>query len=107
MSKYTVVETTQFFCSYGLKIEEKYIQEWVDLENSKAIASCENHRLCEDDIDDFNDWYRWKGTAHEEGIDDQTKIERLFEEIEYLKTVIEKVNEEKAKLEKEMGILPF
>ena len=48
-----------------------------------------NNPIDEDDLYRFKDWYRWKGTAYETGIDDQTRIARLLEEITKLNKEIE------------------
>ncbi|WBX79472.1 hypothetical protein PD280_17480 [Virgibacillus salarius] len=61
----------------------------------------------EEEVYRFIEAYRWEGTAFEEGIDDQTKIERLLEEITDLKKQIVKLQEEKAELEDQLGIMPF
>jgi hypothetical protein len=48
-----------------------------------------------------------KGTAYEEGIDDQTKIAHLTEERDELKRKIETLEMEKRVLEELVGIQPF
>lgn len=50
---------------------------------------------------------KWEGTAYEEGIDDKTKIKRLFEEIDELKMRIKELENEKEQLEARLGIPPF
>jgi len=61
----------------------------------------------EEEVYRFIEAYRWEGTAFEEGIDDQIKIERLLEEITDLKKQIVKLHGEKAELEDQLGIMPF
>ena len=39
--------------------------------------------------------FRWEGTAYEKGIDDQTKINRLLEEIADLKQKVSKLEKER------------
>jgi hypothetical protein len=96
-------ETIKFFRSYGLKYDEKLIEEWL-----KTIATKDlTYQVCEDDLYEFNEWYRWKGTAYEEGIDDQTKIARLLEEIGELRSEISLLKKEKELLEDNLGIIPF
>lgn len=107
MSTFTVGEVTRFFQSYGLKCDEKLIEEWVNEKSGKANNSGTIQQISEDDIYSFNDWCRWKGTAYEKGIDDRTKIDRLFEEINGLKKEIETLKTEKIILEEQLGILPF
>lgn len=48
-----------------------------------------------------------KGTAYEEGIDDQTKIARLLEEVNGLKSEIAVLKKEKEQLEDRLGVTPF
>lgn len=48
-----------------------------------------------------------KGTAYEEGIDDQTKIARLLEEVNELKSDISLLNKEQEQLDNRLGIKPF
>jgi hypothetical protein len=103
MSVLGLKETTKFFRSYGLKCEEKLIEEWLKTISKKDLTN----QVCEDDLYEFNEWYRWKGTAYEEGIDDQTKIARLLEEIDELRSEISLLKKEKELLEDKLGIIPF
>jgi len=96
MSAFTPKEITDYFESYGPKgseCNEKLVEEWMNDLNTRSI----NNPICEEDLHRFKDWYRWKGTAYETGIDDQTKIARLLEENSKLKKeieVLEEVNRE-------------
>jgi predicted RNase H-like nuclease (RuvC/YqgF family) len=102
MSALIIQEAMSFFRSYGIKVEESLVKEWV-LTNEFDP----NHQMKEEDIYCFNEWCRWKGTAYEEGIDDQVKIERLLEEIRSLKIDIESLKDENGRLEERLGIYPF
>jgi len=95
-----------FFRSYGLKCEDndKFVEEWL---NSCPTRKNSGEDFCEDDLYDFNDWCRWKGTAYEKGIDDQTKVERLLEEISELKSEINALIDEKDELEARQGMNYF
>jgi hypothetical protein len=84
MSAFTAKEATTFFLSYGLKCDEKLVKEWLN----DMVTKNKRNQVSEDDLYRFNEWCRWKGTACEEGIDDQTKIARLVEEINALKCEI-------------------
>ena len=101
-----VSEAIKFFRSYGIKCEDedKFVNEWL---NSNQTRKDLREPFCEDDLYDFNDWCRWKGTAYEKGIDDQTKIERLLEEISELKSEINALREENNELEARLGINYF
>ncbi|KGA95485.1 hypothetical protein AJ85_05490 [Alkalihalobacillus alcalophilus ATCC 27647 = CGMCC 1.3604] len=104
MSASRLEKIIQFFRSYGIKIDEKLIEEWLEAtSNTRAFES----PVCEDDLYEFNEWCRWKGTAYEEGIDDQTKIARLLDEIKDLRNEISTLKKEKGTLEDKLGIAPF
>lgn len=95
MSACAVKEATEFFYSYGANCDQKLVEEWMNDPNTRVI----NNPLCEEDLHRFNDWYRWKGTAYETGINDQTKVARLLEEITKLKKEIEWLEEENRELD--------
>ncbi len=97
-----VSEAIKFFRSYGVKCEDndKMVEDWL---NSNPSRKNSGEDFSEDDLYDFNDWCRWKGTTYEKGIDDQTKIERLLEEINELKNEINALREENNQLEARTG----
>lgn len=101
-----VSEAIKFFRSYGVKCDDndKWVEEWL---NSHPTRKDSIEPFCEDDLYDFNDWWRWKGTAYEEGIDDQTKIERILEEISELKSEVNALRKENNELEARLGINYF
>lgn len=101
MGQFSVSEATKFFRTYGLKCNEELVQEWLD--NTESISS----QVCEDDFYHFNDWYRWKGTAYEEGIDDQTKIARLVNEIKELRSEIALLKKQRDDSNRQEGDMPF
>ena len=104
MSGPALIEATKFFRSYGVKCEEELVEEWL---NSSCGDKETQRGFCEDDLYDFNEWCRWKGTAHEVGIDEQTKVARLLEEIADLKKEITALQRDKQDLLNRTGILPF
>lgn len=95
MTRFTVREATTFFRSYEVKCEEKLVQEWMD----SIDLDDDTQPLSEEDLHEFNEWRRWKGTAYEEGIDDQTKIARLIEENRALMIEVELLKKEKCESE--------
>lgn len=106
MGTFTVKEATEFFHSYEMKCDEKDVEEWMnDPYTKRKIQNCKH--VDEGDLYDFSEWLRWKGTAYEYGIDDQTKIARLLKEIDGLKDQIEALEKEKESLEDQLGIMPF
>lgn len=80
MSQVNAVEVLKFFHSYGVKCDLELIDEWI-----KDDMTSLNNPVNEGDLYAFNDWVRCKGTFYESGIDDQTKIERLLDEIKELR----------------------
>gem|GEM_PF-3623865 len=103
MRSFTAKEATKFFHSYEVKCDEKLVQEWLDSKSTEHIGD----QVTEDDVWEFTEWWSLKGTAYEEGIDEQTKINRLLEEIIRLKEEISSLKEENTNLEIQMGIMPF
>lgn len=101
-----VLEAINYFRSYGVKCDDddKWVQEWL---NSDPSRKGSKEAFCEVDIYDFNEWCRWKGTAYEKGIDDQTKIERLLKEINELKSEIIVLREQNNELEARLGMNSF
>ncbi|MBU9711143.1 hypothetical protein [Evansella tamaricis] len=104
MNLFTTKEVTKFFQSYDVKCDEKLVEEWM---NSLPARKNPSATVSEGDLYQFDGWYRLKGTAYEEGIDDQTKIARLLEEIDELKGKLKEVQREKNDLEDKLGIMPF
>ncbi|WP_449598740.1 hypothetical protein [Niallia sp. Marseille-Q9988] len=103
MSGINAEEAIRFFSSYGLRVDEKSVKEWVKENNKKA--NCSDRRpIVEEDLHRYNDWCLVKGTAYEEGIDDTTKIARLLEENSLLKKEVEKLINEKFQLENSLGL---
>jgi hypothetical protein len=90
MSVIGLSEMTLFFRSYGLKCDQKNIEEWM-IKTNWVNKNEVKQLISEDDLYDFNEWNRWEGTAYEAGIDDETKINRLLEEIRDLKLEIKKL----------------
>lgn len=104
MSELALTKTIKFFRSYGLKCEEKLVEEWL---NTSSTTKDSSHQVCENDLYEFNEWSRMKGTAYEEGIDDQTKIARLLEEVNGLKSEIAVLKKDKEQLEDRLEVTPF
>ena len=98
-------ETVKLFRSYEIKCEEELIKEWLETRNT--IHSFTKNQISEDHVWAFEEWRRWKGTAYEEGINDQTKIVRLIEEMNNLKNEIEQLRNENESLKEQFGIMPF
>ncbi|MGP4083053.1 hypothetical protein ACTWQL_24660 [Pseudalkalibacillus sp. R45] len=103
MSSYTAKEAATFFQSYCVSCDEGEVQEWMN----KDRRTNTDNPVCEDDLYQFNEWCRWRGTAYEEGIDEPTKTERLLEEISELKRERSLLRKEIEALKEQLGIMPF
>jgi hypothetical protein len=103
MSSLPVKEVSHFFRSNGMKYEIKLIIEWL----TEDPLSPDTDQVSEKDIHRFNEWLSCKGTAYEEGIDNETKISRLHEEINILRKEVEELKWKNAILEELLGITPF
>lgn len=99
MGVLNVEEAIRFFKSYGFKVDKNSVREWVKENNKKANGICESRPVVEDDLYRYNDWCFLKGTAYEEGIDDDTKIARLLEENSLLRKERDDLKREKSYLE--------
>lgn len=107
MNTFNLKEVTMLLHSYGFKCDTEMVSRWISEGNIKDTGNGGAYEVLEEEVYGFINAYRWEGTAFEEGIDDQTKIERLLEEMEDLKKQIAKLQEEKAELEDQLGIMPF
>jgi hypothetical protein len=103
MSTYTAAEATKFFRSYCVKCDENEIKEW--MENTPTINR--GNQVDECDLYAFNDWLRCKGTSYEPGIDDQTRIARMIEEIAELRKENEALRTEMYKLATDPEYMPL
>ncbi|WP_088049438.1 hypothetical protein [Virgibacillus dakarensis] len=104
MSILNAEEAIRFFKSYGFRVDEGSVKEWVKENNKQANTTCKNRPIEEQDLYRYNDWCYVKGTAYEEGIDDKTKISRLLEEVSLLKKEVEYLRDEKHNLENLLGM---
>jgi hypothetical protein len=107
MTKLTVQETTVLFHSYGLKCNQNTVEHWIAIEKLKGTKSGMSYIIDEKDAYEFLYDYRYEGTAYERGIDVQTKIHRLEQEISALNDEKEKLREIVLDLKIQLGIEPF
>lgn len=103
----TVKKATLFFRSYELKCDEKLVGEWMDDNPVGRELKDLRSELDEWDMYAFSDWCSVRGTAYEDGIDDQTKIARLLEEVANLKKKNDELQKENSELISKLDILPF
>ena len=104
MSVINAEDAIHFFNSYGLKVDERSVIEWVREHNKKSDVYSQSRQIVEDDLYSYNDWCMVKGTAYEVGINNETKISRLLDENTLLKQEIEKLKDEKKQLEMFLGL---
>lgn len=103
----TVKEATLFFRSYEVKCDEKLVGEWMDKCPVGRDLKDSKDEIDEWDMYNFSSWCNVYGTAYEDGIDDQTKIDRLLKENDELKKEIKTLKAEITALEDSLGILPL
>ncbi|MBU9713487.1 hypothetical protein [Evansella tamaricis] len=104
MSSLNAEEAISFFKSYGFRVDEESVREWIKDNNKMANMPYKRRPIVENDLYRYNDWCKVKGTAYEEGIDDRTKVARLLTENSLLKKEIEKLKAEKQQLEESLGL---
>lgn len=106
----TVKDATGFLNDHHITSSEQMVRRWLRQGKIKGIPS-ENRkigwRICTRDLISFMESLQWEGTAYEEGIDDETKIDRLLDEISELKAQIKELNAENDQLRDKLGIPPF
>lgn len=103
-------EAIRFFRTYGFRVDEEQVKEWVTESNKIAneAGACDHGApITEEDLHQFNEYWMLKRTAYEEGIDDKTKIVRLLDEVAELGRKISKLETENDKLKLDLGIMPF
>jgi hypothetical protein len=105
MSKISADEVFQFIHSYVWKVDQSEVEQW--LREDPLVQADSEGIMDESWMYRFNDWRQIKGTAYEPGIDTQTKINRLLEEVDRLKQEIEELKEKNLRLEKQLGIEPI
>jgi hypothetical protein len=101
----TIQETVEILLDHRLECDVQDIEAWI--KQGKIKATKEGNTIEIEEIWDFLNQLRLKGTAYEKGIDDKTKIERLEKEIGDLKARIDALVDEKILLEIELGTSPF
>lgn len=109
----SIEEAANFLRSeYGMEYKDKsvtskVVTEWVEQGLIKATGD-RNHLAIElEDLEEFAEECQWKGTPYEKGIDDQTKIKRLLEEVMELKRENMRLQEENTKYVLKLGIGDF
>ncbi|WML53350.1 hypothetical protein RCG17_01180 [Neobacillus sp. PS3-12] len=100
-------EATFLLHSHGIKCDKKMVKQWLIEGKIKGTENIGSYIIEEEEVFEFLETYRWEGTAYEKGIDNETKIKRLLEEIADYKKRIEDLEQENYKLMDQLGILPF
>lgn len=107
MKQYTPQELRSSLEELGLECNLQMIEEWLqtgELTNIK-VGPC--YQIEAQDLDDFIYHCQWEGTAYEKGIEDAEKIQRLEAEILELKKKVTQLQDEKMKLEIQLGVEVF
>jgi polyhydroxyalkanoate synthesis regulator phasin len=110
MTKLTLQEATSHMHSYGMKCDKDLVEEWVKKGKIRGTEVNGSTYIEEDGVHEFLHHYQWKGTAYEKGINDETKVNRLLDEIDELRQKIEQLQNEKKELQIQLvdfGVMPF
>ncbi|MGD6805314.1 hypothetical protein ACQCVK_22465 [Rossellomorea vietnamensis] len=107
MNLLTLEESTSLLHSYGIKCNKAIVSKWISEGKIKRITESEEILVSDEEIEDFLHWYQWEGTAYEPGIDDQTKIARLWEEVKELRLENNRLRSENKDLLLDREALPF
>ena len=107
ITKLTLEEATILFHSYGLKCDQKTVEHWITVKKLKATKNGMSYTITEDDAYEFLYDNRYDDTAYERGIDIQTQIQRLEDEIRMLHEEKEKLHDIILDLKIQLGIDPF
>ena len=91
----------------GEKVTTTIVTEWVEQGLIKSSGNGKNRMISLLDLEDFVEESRWIGTAFERGIDDQTKIKRLLDELFKLKAENERLQKENYEFALKLGIEDF
>lgn len=99
---------------YGMEYKDRSItptivSSWIEQGFIKAYRNGSNQDIVIDrlDLEDFVEDSYWEGTAFEKGIDDQTKIERLIDEVRELKIENARLRKENSEYALKLGIEDF
>lgn len=93
--------------SKGERITTTIVTEWMEQGLKKSSGNGENRTIDILDLEEFVEESKWKGTAFEKGIDEQTKIERLLDELFKLKAENERLQKENYEYALKLGIGDF
>lgn len=91
-----------------VRINEHMIEEWLREGKIKGVQTRDGGwKVSEDEIDRYIYSLQWEGTAYEEGIDDKTRIDRLYKEVYELRKQIEELKHENYRLKVRLGDSEF
>lgn len=107
MAILNVQEAMLLMHSYGIKCDRTAVKQWICEGKIKGIKNDGKYIIQDDEVYNFLESYRWEGTSYEKGIDDQTRIARLLEEIDEYRKRVEELEKENSKLKDQLGIIPF
>lgn len=107
MTILTEQKATFLMHSYGIKCDREKVKQWLCEGKLKGILNNGIYTIKEDEVYNFLESYRWEGTIYEDGIDNQTRIDRLLGEIAGLNQHISKLQKENRELKEQLNIMPF
>ena len=107
MKNLTINELREIILDMGLTCDRDMVECWLKDGSIKNVKEDNVYKIIEQDIEDFVYNALWNGSPYERGLDNETKIDRLLEEIASLKAKVSKLQDEKHELELELGKIPF
>ena len=107
MNLLTLEESTSLLHSYGIKCNSAKVSKWISEGKIKGITKSEEILVSGEEIEDFLHRYQWEGTAHEPGINDQTMIAKLWDEVKELRLENKRLRSENDQLKSDPEALPF
>lgn len=107
MTSLTEKEATLLMHSYGIKCDRELVKAWLCEGKIKGTERNGVYSVKEDEVYNFLESYRWEGTSYEKGIDNQTKIARLLDEVNDYRKRIEELEKKNSELKNQLGFMPF
>ncbi|MED4352012.1 hypothetical protein P9265_06645 [Schinkia azotoformans] len=102
MLNLTIKEATSLLNAYGLECHWHQVKKWAVEGKIKAIHEDRVYRIEEKEVHKFIE-ASWVGNGYEVGIDNETKISKLLDQIDDLVQRVEQLEYEKEELQLELA----
>jgi predicted site-specific integrase-resolvase len=110
MTRLTLKEALDIFQEHhitidDIRINEQIMEEWLRSGEIQGVQERDGGwKVSEDEIYRYIYSLQWEGTAYEEGIDDKTRIDRLYKEVYELRKQIRELQQENYELRVKLGV---